>query len=1100
MIRRTLIALSVAAISVLVLGPAQADADAKPSLQLLVDPLPANFVPGGEGEYLILATNTGAAPTSGPLDLEVSPPPGVTAVEVKTAETRDPDAEDPVCKIESPGMVCQGTGALGPGRQWVVRLAVAISAGIEGSPSATAVFSGGGAPQGATAATRTPISAVAVPFGFLPGFQVPAIAKDGLPASAAGSHPYQLTVDFALPTERQGIELLSAAHARDVLFDLPPGFLGDPAASPVLCTEAQFEHHGCPEASQVGVFTLFTLLKDVTPQDSALYALVPPPGAPAELGFEAAGVGIFVHLIASVRSDGDYGITTTTPDIPALGAHPTLGARVQLWGDPSGDTHDEIRGEICVHNGAACGTHVEPQKIPFLTLPGSCPGRPPAFAIHADTWEEPGLFRSATYGGGDSEGTPVPISGCNALRFEPTIEARPTTNLVDSPTGLVVDVHQPQQAPHEEPLVGTGTTQLKDAHVTLPEGMTVNPSQADGLASCSEVQIGYLGEGHYSEQPQSCPDAAKLGTVEVTSPLVVQRDAEHKLVLDPETKAPLPEPLHGSVFLAQPFQNQFGSLLAIYLAVEDPATGIVSKLAGRIEPDSISGQLTTTFTNNPQLPLEDIHLHLFGGPRGALITPPTCGTHTTTSDLVPWSSPEGADAHPESSFQLTGSPAGGSCPGAASGAANAPALSAGTLTPQAGAYSPFVLRLRREDGTQRFGAIDTTLPEGLLGRLAGVGLCSDSQIAQAESRNRPEEGHLERENPSCPSASEVGTVNVGAGAGPNPFYTQGHAYLAGPYKGAAVSLAVITPAIAGPFDLGTVVDRVALYIEPETTRIHAVSDPLPQILDGIPLDIRSIALDMSRPGFTLNPTSCEPMSITGGVTSALGLTAPLTERFQVGGCSQLPFKPKLALRLKGSVKRSSNPRLIATLRAKAGEANVAAAQVQLPHSMFLDQAHIRTVCTRVQWAADTCPAGSVYGAVEATSPLLSYPLTGSVYLRSNGGERLLPDLVAKLSGPAYQPIEIDLSGKTDAVKGALRNTFEAVPDAPVSSFRLELFGGKRGLVEMSDGFCSARKATVDLTGQNGKTYETNPSVAAKCPKRKKGRHKKHAGQARHGSR
>lgn len=1094
MIRRTLIALSVVALSALLLAPAPAGAAGNPALQLLIDPLPANFAPGEDSEYLILATNTGSAATSGPLDLGVSLPIGITPKAVD-ARTTQPAGEAPVCTLEVQGMACQSTSTLDPGREWAIYLQVEVSAGAGGSLSTSATVSGGGALQGAKATISTPISSLPVPFGFVPGFQAPAIDEGGLAASSAGAHPYQMTVDFVLPTERQGEELPSAGHPKNILFDLPPGLLGDPAASPVLCTEAKFEVHGCPDASQVGVFSLISKVGGVAVQDSPLYALVPQPGVPAELGFEAAGVGIYVHLIASLRSNGDYGITTTTPDILALGGHPSLGARVQLWGDPSGYSHDDMRGGDCIIGGTGCGTELVRHKIPFLTLPGSCPGISDIFAIHADDWEEPGVFKTATYGAADSEGEPVTLAGCNALHYEPTIEAGPTTNLADSPTGLHVDLHQPQEGPHEEPLSGTATAELKDAQVTLPAGMTVNPSQADGLATCSEAQIGYLGESHYSEQPQSCPDAAKLGTVEVTSPLVVQRNDAHELVLDPDG-APLPEPLHGSVFLAQPFKNQFGSLLAIYLAIEDPATGIVSKLAGRIEPDPATGQLTTTFTNNPQLPLEDIKLKLFGGPRGALITPPTCGTHTTTTDLVPWSSPEGADAHPESSFQLTATPAGGACPGTAGDAANAPALSAGTLTPQAGAYSPFVLRLRREDGSQRFGAIDATLPEGLLGRLAGVGMCSDSQIAQAESRGGPEEGRLERENPSCPSVSEVGTVTVGAGAGPNPVYTQGRAYLAGPYKGAPVSLAVITPAIAGPFDLGTDVDRVALYIEPESTRIHAVSDPLPQILHGIPLDIRSIALDMSRPGFTLNPTSCEPMSITGGATSALGQTAPLTERFQVGGCSQLPFKPKLALRLKGSVRRSSNPRLIATLRAKEGEANVAAAQVQLPHAMFLDQSHIRTICTRVQWAADTCPAGSVYGAVEATSPLISYPLTGSVYLRSSSHK--LPDLVAKLRGPAYQPIEIDLAGRTDSVKGALRNTFEAVPDAPVSSFRLELFGGKRGLVEMSDGFCSARRAKVGLTGQNGKTHDTTPVVAAKCPKPKKGGSGKRGGHKRGG--
>jgi len=606
------------------------------------------------------------------------------------------------------------------------------------------------------------------------------------------------------------------------------------------------------------------------------------------------------------------------------------------------------------------------------------------------------------------------------------------------------------------------------------------------LGVCGEQQIGLLTEApepgiHFDKTPNSCPDASKLGTVEVTTPLLAQyTEGGTKRVDDPQTGLPIPRPLHGAVYLAKPFANPFGSLLALYLTVEDPVSGTFAKLAGEVRPDPETGRLTTVFKENPQLPIEDIALHLFGGARGSLITPPVCGAHTTTTELEPWSAPETPDAHPSSSFQTTAAPGGGACPQSEAAVPNNPTLSAGTLDPKAGAFSPFVLKLSREDGTQRLAGIDTTLAPGLTGKLAGIPECSEARIAQAAGRSHPEEGRLERESPSCPPDTEVGSVIVGAGAGPTPYYTQGHAYLAGPYKGAPLSLAVIVPAVAGPFDLGTVVTRVALHVEPESAQIHAVSDPLPQILEGIPLDVRSVALRMDRPSFTLNPTSCDPMAITGAATSPLGPPAALTTPFQVGGCSALPFGPKLSLALKGSIKRSSNPRLVANLKARPGEANVARAQVKLPHSVFLDQAHIRTVCTRVQFAADTCPPGSIYGKAAATTPLLGYPLAGPVYLRSSNHK--LPDLVAKLKGPASQPIEIDLVGKTDAVKAALRNTFEAVPDAPVSRFRLELFGGKRGLVEMSDGFCSARRATVKLTGQNGKVHDTRPVVGGKCSK------------------
>jgi len=701
--------------------------------------------------------------------------------------------------------------------------------------------------------------------------------------------------------------------------------------------------------------------------------------------------------------------------------------------------------------------------------------------VAADPWEAPGAFAASTYESADLGGSPVSISGCNAVQYGPTISARPTTNLTDSPTGLDFHLHQPQDTDKEQRASG----QLKDAELILPEGLVANPSQADGLAACTPGQIGLLtpvGQGspvHLSGQAQSCPDAAKLGTLEVVSPLLVRRDEKHELEEDPETGEPIPEPLHGSVYLAEPFENPFGTLLAIYLVVEDEKTGILAKLAGRVDPDPKTGRLTSTFTENPQLPLEDVRLHLFAGARAPLITPPTCATHTSVSTLTPWSAPQAPAARPSDSFQTIAEPGGGECPQSEGQAPNKPTFQAGTFSPRAGAFSPFALKLSREDGSQRLAGIDTTLPPGLTGRLAGVATCSEAELAVARGRESPNMGRLERERPSCPPGSEVGAVTVGAGAGPTPFYAVGRAYLAGPYKGAPLSLAVIVPAIAGPFDLGAVLSRVALHVDPATAQIHAVSDPLPQILEGIPLDVRSIALKMDRPDFTLNPTSCDPMQITGSALSALGQSAPLNSPFQVGGCPQLPFKPKLSLRLKGGTKRAKHPALVATLKAKPGEANIAQAQVKLPLSAFLDQAHIRTICTRVQFAADQCPKGSIYGKAQAITPLLDQPLSGNVYLRSSSHK--LPDLVVALKGPDSLPIEIELVGRTDSVKGALRNTFEAVPDAPVSRFRLQLFGGNRGLVVNSRNLCAHRyRAEVNLDGQNGKVWDTTPVVGSDC--------------------
>ena len=611
---------------------------------------------------------------------------------------------------------------------------------------------------------------------------------------------------------------------------------------------------------------------------------------------------------------------------------------------------------------------------------------------------------------------------------------------------------------------------LKDAKVTLPPGVTLNPAAGNGLAACNEQQIGYQpkeGRVRFSEVAQTCPNAAKLGTFEVSTPLL-----DHKL--------------EGGVYLAKPFENPFGSQLALYLSIEDEQTGIYAKLGGKVEANPVTGQLTTTFTENPDLPLEDISLHLFNGRRAALTSPFACGTYSTTSTLTPWSSPEGIDAHPTDSFQTSVAASGsGTCPASEAAAPKTVAFSAGTLAPLAGAYSPFTLRIARPDGTQHITGIDITLPPGLVGKLAGIPYCPESGIARAISREKPEEGREEQSSPSCPSSSEVGTVNVTAGSGITPIPVSGHAYLAGPYKGAPLSLVVIVPAVAGPFDLGTVVDRVALNVDEYTARIHAVADPLPTIRDGIPLDVRSIELKLDRPSFTLNPTSCEAMAIEGQVSTQAGQVAPLKNSFQVGECKRLAFKPKLQISLKGPTKRTGHPALKAVVTYPKGGAyaNIAAAQVSLPHSEFLDQGNIGKACTKVLLAAHSCPARSVYGTAKAWTPLLDKPLEGPVYLVGGYGYKL-PALVAELDGQ----IRVLLVGKvdTDKAKG-IRNTFEAVPDAPVERFVLQMKGGKKyGLLENSEDICrKAQKAGASFTAQSGKLLQTTVPIANSCGKGKK---------------
>jgi hypothetical protein len=1089
--RKAALALASLCLALAALLPAGASA-AAPAWTLSLTPLPANFAPGRTVEYLVVGTNVGAGPTTSESVLEVNVPgaPGeleildVDPVNSDPSATEEPECEEPSAQV----IACKTDKAIAPGRLLWAQIKLKVSpAAPEGATLQAKARIGGGGGADVSATAPTPVQADPVPFGFLPGFTAPTTDEDGAAATLAGSHPFQQTIGFAFPTANPGDKLTNAGHPRDIYVELPRGMSGAPAASPVLCTEAELTADGCPKASQVGVVDVTTLIAQQGIDGISttnLYNMVPPPGSVAELATNVAGAGLFVHAIAGVRSDGDYGIEAATRDALAFGQQPIFGVQAQVWGEPTAPAHDAIR-DVCVESEDFCPAETLSETA-LLSMPGDCPGRSLPFKVFADIWEEPGQKREAFYESADTTGTPSQVTGCGELEFKPTIESRPTTNLTDSPSGLDFDLHQPQNTDADS----RSTANLRDATVTFPAGMAVNASQAAGLGACTEGQVGFQGQGgatlFFSKAPQSCPDAAKLGTIEVTSPALVRRNAAH-LVEEADGKQLL-EPLHGSIYLAKPFANPFGSLIAVYLAVEDEKTGIVAKLAGRGELDPHTGQITTIFRENPEQPFEDIRAHLFGGPRGALITPPVCGSFATAAELTPWSAPEGKNAHPEGSFQTTSAPGGGTCPTSEAQMPNAPKLIAGTASPAAGKYSPLLFKVSREDGSQRLGKLEATLPTGLSAKLAGVAQCSEADIAKAKSREAPNKGALEQADPSCPAASQLGVVNAAAGAGPTPYYTQGHAYLAGPYKGAPISLVAIAPAVAGPFDLGTVVVRSAIYLDPTTAQGRVVSDPLPAILDGVPIDVRSVAVRAERPKFSLNPTSCDPKSFAGTATSTLGLVAPISERFQVGGCKSLPYKPKLHLRLFGPIHRGGHPRFRAVFQAKPGEANTASVSLTLPHSEFIDQAHFRTICTRVQYAANQCPAGSIYGHVKAFSPLLGYPLEGPIYLRSSSHE--LPDVVAALRGPASQPIAFDLAGRVDSVGGGLRTRIETIPDAPVTKAIVTLQGAKKGLFQNSTNICKGTfRATLNLVGQNGKVSNTKPVVKADCPKPKGGKGK-----------
>ena len=911
---------------------------------------------------------------------------------------------------------------------------------------------------------------------------LPGGSPSGVLANQAGTHPEVWALRFALTTTvTPANQEVPTEELRDATIEIPPGLIGNPQALP-RCPVSDLRIGGgdfCVPNSQIGVVRLRNSkgdASDVEPFEEffPLYNMEPPPGVAALVGFQTFGVQVFIA--AKLRTGGDYGVTVASHD--ANQTVPYKGFTSEVWGTPGDASHDLFRDacltpggdpfeEMFNVTGKPCPSGEEDPRA-FLTLPTSCLG-PQQTNLAIRGWlggEDEASFTSHDLG---EPPAPNGIEGCDKVPFAPSVKARPSTDVADAPSGLDFDLHIPQgtlEDPDAEPV----QSHLKDAVVKLPEGMTVNPSGANGLDACSPAQIDLHGEG-----PPQCPDASKVGRVEVSTPLIGH-------------------PLPGALYVAKPFDNPFGSLLALYLVVDDAQSGIVIKLAGKVEADLRTGQLTSSFKDNPQAPVEDVALHVKEGAHAPLRTPAVCGKYTTTSRLTPWTAANGGGgqlAFPSDTYTIARGPGGG-CATSAPALPNSPELNAGTTSPIAGRYAPLVIELRRADGSQQFSKVSLTPPPGLVAKLAGTAYCPEAALAAAAARK----GAAEKASPSCPADSRLGAVHAAAGAGPSPYWATGEAYLAGPYKGAPLSMAIVTPAVAGPFDLGTVVVRVALDIDPATAKITAVSDPLPELLQGIPLDVRVARVLIDRPDFTLNGTSCNPLAFSGELTSTLGQTAPLTERFQLAECSRLGFKPRISLALHGNVHRGDYQGLTAVVRPRAGDADIARSVVRMPRSVFVAQENFRTICTRVQFAADACPKGSIYGRAEARSPLVDYTLSGPVYLRSSDNE--LPDAVAALSGPESQPIHVELAFRNDSLRGGLRATVQAAPDVPASYFRLELFGKRKALLVNSRDICAEPyRATVTMRAHNGKSFKARPLLRnPKCKGGKgrgggKGGHKGH---------
>jgi hypothetical protein len=938
----------------------------------------------------------------------------------------------------------------------------------------------------------------------------------------AGGHPWGITTSFEFATEKiptVGRQLVVVTRdPKDIVGTLPVGLAGNPTAVP-RCSLAKVTAAGlCPNDTQVGVYLahyeggkeLLAPIVNVTPEK----------GQSAEFALENTAKTIFAplltaHLVrtAEATSDGRtrerYGLDLESKGIPPIGL---IGLELTFWGVPADPSHDPMRGRLCTVPDEP-GEPLECQgyegfqssglpQVPFLSMPTACSAGPEAATLRADSWLEPGRVGvGGQYEGYTEASALMPgVTGCNLLRFEPLIETQPDTLLADEPVGLGVNITVPQP---EQPGINA-TPHLRDAVVTLPQGMSVSPGVVDGIQACNATgpeglnitgpeseEVGLDGELQLA--PGRCPDASIVGTAEAITPL-------------------LSVPVKGHVYLARPGCGGVGqaacteqdaldgNLYKLYLELggtgEFANVGVQIKVPGEVSANPATGQLTTRFLENPQLPFSELRVHLNGGPRAPLDNPAVCGPATTTADFTPWSAPgltpEGlfmtgnADATPSSFFNVTG------CPNPTP---FAPGFQAGTVTPQAGQFSSFTMNLSRQDREQFVKGVQVHTPPGLLAMLSSVPLCPENQ-----ANNPAVYGEC--------AASKIGTTRVASGAGSHPFEIEGSVYLTGPHDGAPFGLSVVTHAVAGPYNLGLVVVRARIDIDPTDSTATITTDEtgayaLPQIVFGVPLRLQRITVNIDRTGFMFNPTSCNGQQVMASISGSQDATAVVSSPFAVGGCKSLAFKPKFTVSTSGHTSRAKGASLDVKLSYPAGsvgnEANIARVKVDLPKQLPSRLTTLQKACTAAQFASDPggCPAASIVGIAKASTPLLPVGLSGPVYFVSHGGEAF-PSLIVVLQGDG---VRVDLTGSTFISKaGITSSTFKTVPDVPVGTFELYLPEGKFSAISANSNLCKLKLAMpTEFVAQNGAVMKQSTKIAVtSCPKTKakKAKQKRRARKAR----
>lgn len=967
-----------------------------------------------DATLILSAQNMSGADLTGPVAIAAKLPPGLTPLAID-ATGGFIGGEHLECTLEA--LSCVDPGVTFPYEQLQLIIPVNVKPGAHSGEPVELTVSGGNALP-ARAAHPIAVGASSPSFG-LENYEMSPEDEGGGAATQAGSHPFQLTTTLMLNQRvldnprGSSYEPEQLGMSKDISVKLPPGLVGNPTVFP-QCTVAQFTKaetfvNECPNDTAVGVAAVTVRLAlgsfSFATVTVPVFNLTPANGEPARFGFEVLDVPVF--LDTSVRTGGDYGVTVKVTNISQQALF--VGSRVTFWGVPGDPRHDQARGWSCLADGTwqpflesvvpPCSRPVHQSPPPLLELPTSCTG-PLATTAEVDSWEHPGSFLSS------GPFAPLPaLDGCNALPFTPSISVAPDGQAGSTPTGLTVGIHVPQEVSLDAE--GLGEADVKDTTVTLPAGIALNPAAADGLQACSEAQVALN-----VHAPPECPDPSKVGTVEIHSPL-------------------LPNPLLGFAYLAAQDANPFGSLVALYIVAQDPVSGTLVKLAGEVKPDPVTGQLISTFKNTPQLPFEDFRLHFFGGDRAPLSTPGLCGTYRTSAAIAPWSG--GSPAEPTSPFAVTSGPNGSPC---SNPLPFAPSLTGGTTNLQAGAFSPLTTTINRQDGQQGIQSVQIHYPAGLEGILAGVKLC----------------GEAEADAGTCGPESELGETTVSVGLGGDPFSVKGgKVYITGPYRGAPFGLSIVNPAKAGPYDLGKVVVRAKIEVDPRTAALTVTTDDsgpyaIPHILDGIPLQIKHVNVTITRPGFTFNPTNCNPLSLTATVASDEGATSPVSQPFQVTNCAALKFTPSIAVATAGHASRANGASLFTKITYPKGalgsQAWINEAKLQFPRQLSARLTTLQKACLAHTFETNrsACPAPSIIGHALVRTPVLPVPLQGPVYFVSYGGAKF-PDAVIVLDGYG---VHVELHGETfiQSSTGITTATFRNTPDVPFESLEVTIPTGQ----------------------------------------------------------